>query len=428
VHKREQRNAFAERERKMEEKYLVMVDASDNHNKFYKMLPDSVGSTFKVEYGRVGARPATRIYPASEFNNKYQEKIRKGYLDKTDLHKTVETLVTSQNKYRAIEDNEVRELIDKMLSWADIVIKKNYAVSEDQVNQDAIDRAQNILNKLAVYDKSVRGFNTLLQELFSVIPRAMRSVDKMLASEKTDYPEIIAREQALLDTMAGKVNTAPPRKNAIESTNTSNNVNLTILEANDLNIRQCTKEEITTIREYLDSETNARFIKAWHCENKHTRQKFDAYIKQHKIRRSGIKFLYHGSRNNCYWNIIKQGLKIRPTQKVTRAGKMFGTGLYFAPKAKKSVGYTDSGFWAKRTGSANYSNSTVLLLVFKVAMGKTKDIHVWNSSCSKLDESTVRNQGYDSVFAHEGTSLRNDECIVYNDDACTLSYIIELAS
>ena len=71
---------------------------------------------------------------------------------------------------------------------------------------------------------------------------------------------------------------------------------------------------------------------------------------------------------------------------------MFGTGLYFAPKAKKSVGYTDSGFWAKRTGSANYSNSTVLLLAFK------------------------------------GTSLRNDECIVYNDDACTLSYIIELAS
>lgn len=212
MHKREQRKAFAERERKMEEKYLVMVDASDNHNKFYKMLPDSVGSTFKVEYGRVGARPATRIYPASEFNNKYQEKIRKGYLDKTDLHKTVETLVTSQNKYRAIEDNEVRELIDKMLSWADIVIKKNYAVSEDQVNQDAIDRAQNILNKLAVYDKSVRGFNTLLQELFSVIPRAMRSVDKMLASEKTDYPEIIAREQALLDTMAGKVNTAPQEK------------------------------------------------------------------------------------------------------------------------------------------------------------------------------------------------------------------------
>ena len=107
---------------------------------------------------------------------------------------------------------------------------------------------------------------------------------------------------------------------------------------------------------------------------------------------------------------------------------MFGTGLYFAPKAKKSVGYTSSGFWASRTGSANYSSNSVLLLVFKVAMGKTKDIQVWNSACSTLDEASVRQQGYDSVFAHQGASLRNDECIVYNDDACTLSYIIELAS
>ena len=407
----------------MEEKYLVMVDAIDNHNKFYKMMPDSSGTTFKVEYGRVGARPATRVYPAHEFENKLQEKLRKGYKDQTNLHRTAQVILTTQNKYKAIEDDEIRQLVDKMLSWADLVIKKNYTVSEDQVNQDAIDKAQSILNQLTTIT-NVSSFNRQLEKLFSVIPRAMKNVDEMLAAKPGDFAEIITREQALLDTMAGKVTNIPSHTKNIGNSNS----NSTILEANGLEIRKCSSKEIKSIRDHLDPETNQRFLNAWHCENKETRKKFDEYIKAHKISKSGIKFYYHGSRNNCYWNIFRQGLKIRPTQKVTRAGKMFGTGLYFAPKAKKSVGYTDSGFWARRTGSANYSNNTVLLMVFKVAMGKQKDIHFWDSSCSLLDEKSVNRQGYDSVFAHEGRDLRNDECIVYNDDACTLSYIIELAN
>ncbi len=405
----------------MEEKYLVMVDASDNHNKFYKMIPEQSGITFKVEYGRVGARPATRVYPAGEFYNKYQEKLRKGYQDQTDLHKTAQVILTNQSKYKAIEDDEIRKLVDKMLSWADLVIKKNYTVSEDQVNQDAIDRAQRILNQLTTVS-AVHRFNSLLQELFSVIPRAMKNVDEMLASVPSDFSEIITREQALLDTIAGKVSNSPT---ITETKNIADKSGTTILEANNLAIRKCGKEELNTIKEHLDPETRARFLNAWHCENKDTRERFDAYVKKHGIKRSGIKYYYHGSRNNCYWNIFRQGLKIRPTQKVTRAGKMFGTGLYFAPKAKKSVGYTDSGFWAMRTGSANYSNNTVLLMVFKVAMGKSLDLTCANSS---LTESSVRRMGYDSVFAHEGPQLRNDECIVYNDDACTLSYIIELSN
>ena len=409
----------------MEEKYLVMVDACSNHNKFYKMMPDSSGATFKVEYGRVGARPATRVYPASDFNSKLQEKLRKGYQDQTDYHTTATVILTAQNNYKAIEDDEIRKLVDKMLTWADLVIKKNYTVSEDEVNQDAIDRAQRILNNLTYISESVYEFNRNLQELFAVIPRQMKDVDKMLAKKPADFPEIIIREQVLLDTMSGKAIKGPKIS---QTQKNGGNGTMTILEANNLEIRKCSRKEIQSIKEHLDPETKDRFLNAWHCENKDTRERFDAYIKKHKIGRSGIKYYYHGSRNNCYWNIFKQGLKIRPTQKVTRAGKMFGTGLYFAPKAKKSVGYTDSGFWAKRTGSANYSNNTVLLMVFKVAMGKSKDIHSWDSSCSSLDEAKVRRQGYDSVFAHEGVSLRNDECIVYNDDACTLSYIIELAN
>ncbi|MBP3783843.1 MAG: WGR domain-containing protein [Butyrivibrio sp.] len=402
----------------VEEKYLIMVDPCDNHNKFYRMIPLPNGK-FRAEWGRVGANAQSREYDQKFFYDKYQEKIRKGYTDQTDLHTSAKTILTAQSKYRDIDDNEIRILVDKMLAWADQVIKKNYTVSADEVNQDAIDKAQSILNAMTTVS-SLPQFNRYLNELFLIIPRQMKDVNEMTAKSSSEFSEIITREQALLDTMAGKVGKTHPDIKSVKAGNTQG---MTILEANGLSIRQCDQKEKDEVRSHLDPETAGRFLNCWHVENEATRKRFDAYCKKYKIGKRGIKFYYHGSRNANYWNIFKQGLMIRPTQKVTRAGAMFGSGLYFAPKAKKSVGYTDSGFWAARTGSATYSNKTVLLTVFKVAMGKQMDISAANSS---LTETKVRSMGYDSVFAHAGTQLRNDECIVYNDDACTICYIIEL--
>ena len=402
----------------MEEKYLIMVDAFDNHNKFYRIIPLPNGK-FRAEWGRVGATAQSREYDQKFFWDKYNEKIRKGYTDQTDLHKSATKIVTASSKYRDIDEDEVRILVDKMLAWADQVIKKNYTVSADEVNQDAIDRAQSILNRMTMAT-SVMQFNRYLNELFLVIPRKMVNVDEALASRDSDFSEIITREQQILDTMSGKVIGSKPD---IKPVKTGNTKGMTILEANGLSIRTCSDSEKAEVKSHLDPETQGRFLNCWHVENEATRKKFDAYCKKYKIGKRGIKFYYHGSRNANYWNIFKQGLMIRPTQKVTRAGAMFGTGLYFAPKAKKSVGYTDSGYWAGRTGSATYTSKTVLLTVFKVAMGKQMDITCADPS---LTEAKIKNMGYDSVFAHAGVQLRNDECIVYSDDACTISYIIEL--
>lgn len=402
----------------MEEKYLIMVDPCDNHNKFYRMTPLPDGK-FRAEWGRVGANAQSRVYDQRFFREKYDEKLRKGYTDQTELHKSAAKIITFQSKYKNIEEDEIRILVDKMLAWADQVIKQNYTVSADEVNEDAIDKAQDILNRM-INSVSVYQFNNYLNELFLVIPRQMRDVYEMTAKDASEFPEIITREQQLLDTMAGKVlNTTP---NAVFQKDDVTNGE-TILEANGLSIRACDEKEKEMVKSHLDPESQRRFINCWHVENLSTREKFDAYCKKHEIKGNGIKFYYHGSRNANYWNILRQGLMIRPTQRVTRAGAMFGAGLYFAPKAKKSLGYTDSGFWASMTGSARRSSKTVLLTVFKVAMGKQMDISTADPS---LTEAKIRGKGYDSVFAHAGTQLINDECIVYNDDACTISYIIEL--
>jgi poly [ADP-ribose] polymerase len=64
--------------------YLLMVTSDENHNKFYRMIPN--GSEFTVEYGRVGNDyVATDSYPISMWDKKLNEKLKKGYIDQTRL-------------------------------------------------------------------------------------------------------------------------------------------------------------------------------------------------------------------------------------------------------------------------------------------------------------------------------------------------------
>ena len=62
---------------------LIMV-TGNNNNKFYKMH-DRGDGTFDATFGRVGASGQTTSYPISKWDQKYNEKIRKGYRDVTEL-------------------------------------------------------------------------------------------------------------------------------------------------------------------------------------------------------------------------------------------------------------------------------------------------------------------------------------------------------
>ena len=92
----------------MEEKspvYLVMV-TTNNNNKYYRMIPH--GDTFEAEYGRVGASCQHASYSMSQWNKKYNEKIKKGYVDQTHL---VQDLIQKEKPkgkdgYKEIENKE----------------------------------------------------------------------------------------------------------------------------------------------------------------------------------------------------------------------------------------------------------------------------------------------------------------------------------
>ena len=89
--------------------YLLMV-TRNNNNKYYKMIPH--GDIFEVEYGRVGATCQHASYSMSQWDKKYKEKIKKGYVDQTHLVQDLiqKEPVKSNDGYKKIENKVIAGL------------------------------------------------------------------------------------------------------------------------------------------------------------------------------------------------------------------------------------------------------------------------------------------------------------------------------
>lgn len=390
--------------------HLVCV-TSVNNNKYYDMR-DCGDGTFEVTYGRIGATKNFAHYPISKWNSIYKQKINKGYEDMTDMVATKK--VVSVEKYKPIEDKGIASLIEYLREKARDTVKKNYTIGADSVTPVMISSAQSILNRLSFMDFSVREFNDKLLELFTVIPRQMTDVSCFLAANKNDFEKIIHREQELLDVMAGQGG-----GNTVEVKETGDE-NQTVLEAFGLEFSPATDKDIEIIKKQLGKECEHLFYKAWRVENVATRKKFKAFCKGKG--RITKKLFWHGSRTENWWSILRTGLVLRPTNAVIN-GKMFGYGLYFAPRAKKSVGYTSlrGSYWAG--GQSQFG----FMALYEVVYGKPYNV-TNNSGCSDMSYEKLQRvaPGCSSLHAHAGSVLKNDEIIVYKEDQVTIKYLVEL--
>lgn len=402
-------------------KYLVMVTANNN-NKFYKMIPK--GNTVEIQYGRLGsANFQTRSYPISQFDKKYNEKIRKGYKDHTELiEETVELSKSGNNtEYKPISDEAVKTIVERLMQMARDTIDANYKISSEAVTMKMVDKAQQILNYLSKVTDAKK-FNESLIDLFEVLPRKMNYVPDYLAVDSNNFSEIISREQGLLDVMRGQVKT-DNTKSDINETSVEKS-QLTILEDLNLSIREVTADEEKHIKSSLRS-LSGKYIRAWRVVNDETQNKFDNYL--HEIGNDKeIKELWHGSRNENWWSIFKTGLVLRPTNAVI-TGKMFGYGLYFAPVAAKSMGYTSI------SGSrwANGNSSSGFLAIYDVIYGDPylidKDYYSYNG-LNKIDYNDLqkRKSGAHCLHALKNAGLREEEIIVYKEEQCTIKYLVEI--
>lgn len=397
-------------------RYLVMVTASANNNKYYRQIPN--GDTWTAEYGRVGSSPQRRTYPMSQWESKYREKIKKGYVDQTDLTEDLIQIEKPKqnNKYKEIENKVIAEIVERLQSMARKAISDNYTVSSNKVTQAMVDEAQNILTSLLSV-KSTSNFNEILLRLFTTIPRKMSNVKSFLANSESDFASIIDKEQNLLDVMRGQV-VQHQVVDVVQEDSKQND--FTILEQLGLEFEECTNSDIAVIKTTLGSCAD-KFYRAWKVKNLRTQQRYDQFVKDNNIKNT--KLLFHGSRNENWWSIINSGLVLKPTNAVI-TGKMFGYGIYYAPKARKSLGYTSlsGSYWAKGNSNSGF------MALMDVAYGKPYDVYSFDSKYYNFNYEELQRacNGANCLHAHEGSMLRNDEIIVYKEDQCTIRYLIEI--
>lgn len=401
--------------------YLIKVEADANNNKFYQMQ-ENPDNTFTATYGRVDHTSATKTYPMSKWDTIYKQKLGpKGYKDVTTYHAQVsDSGQPQQEKHIVHESPLVVEMFTQLRNAAKQSFAKNYSVTNiGSVTQMMIDDAQAKLNLLADQLDMARWeqFNKTLEELFTIIPRRMdgKVKDYKLRISQFDdalnasAKELLTKEQGLLDVVRGQVYT----------TGTAEVVQENLLDVLGIKAAPPDADEIAMIKQKL-GDISSQFQSAIRVAHMPTLQRFDA---NNQTMVNNLWLEWHGSRTENWLSILKTGLMLYPTAaKIT--GKMFGYGLYMAPKARKSLGYTsiNNSYWAGGRDRFGY------LALFHINMGRMLAVRHHEYSHKSLNAQKMTQMGYDSLYAHGGYDLRNDEMIVYSEPQVTVGYLVRVGS
>ena len=400
---------------------MVMVTEANN-NKYYNLFEQGDG-TFKVEYGRVEASAQHASYPMSQWDTKYREKLKKGYKDITELYAIEEdedvdiTTTTKVDPTFISNDTYVKNLIEDLQRYANKTVTQNYKVSTKSVTQKMVDEAQLIIDKIATTYKSnytKEDLNALLLELFMIIPRKMGNVKDYLVDEnatKDTISKLIDNEQSVLDSLAGQVSIQQPKKEVLVEEEKDKKLGL--LDSMGIEMSHVTDAATIAMVKKLMGDSADKFSRLFEVKNHVTEKRYNS------IKIENEELLWHGSRNQNYFSLLQQGLLIRPSGVATN-GAMFGNGGYLANRSRKSIGYTSlsGSYWVSG------SESKAFLLLFAANLGKKKDVHEHTSECYNFNARTIA--PYDSVHAHAGKSLLNDEIIIYDERRTNMRYLVEI--
>lgn len=414
-------------------KKLVCVTA-DNNNKYYHMY-EQTDNTFKVVYGRIQGSAVEHSYPIKDWDKIYRTKTKKGYEDITHLYtEEIEEQLNETDdvtKIADIQNSLVKQLIEDLQAYANKTIKENYTVSQSEVTQLQVDEAQSVINTIVTLidnNTSCIELNEQFLKLYRIVPRRMANVkDHLVSCDNSDnysienVQKMIDSEQKLLDVMIGQVESIKKQKELSKSSEkTQNSKPANILDALGLTIDVAKDEEVNIIKKMMGP--NAKQLKkAFRIINNKTEDVFNNHLKKSKNKTT--EMFWHGSRNENWFNIIQSGLLIRPAGAIT-TGSLLGNAVYFANKAQKSIGYTSlsGSYWARGGSNKAY------LAIYEVHVGNQKHIKDYDPSWNNLTYATIQMDNYDSVFAHGGSYLRNDEITIYNISQSTIRYLIEIGN
>jgi poly [ADP-ribose] polymerase len=132
------------------------------------------------------------------------------------------------------------------------------------------------------------------------------------------------------------------------------------------------------------------------------------------FKKANVIPLFHGTRTENLTGILKKGLLIRPSG-VVLCGSMYGNGIYKSSNSSKSINYSSiqNSYWAK--GSANKA----YLFISDSALGNT---YIAKHSGNYTAKSIHPNH---SIWAKAGSSVINDEMILFSTNQHNLKYLLE---
>jgi len=250
---------------------LIKVEPNSNNNKFYNMTDLGDGS-FRAEWGRVGQKGQSQIYGMGQWDKKYREKTsKKGYRDVSEL-----VTESKSSDLVPLKDPELDKLFNFLMTCSRQAIASNYVTESKDVTQIQVDEAQEILNELSkmVDDPQVDNINTMLTDLYSVIPRKMKRVKDHLFNDGDEVErlqQILSDEQDLLDVMAQSVT---QNQTQIDSDQDKQDI-LEILGIEAWHVTS--DEEIQKVKRMMGRDSG-RFRRLFKVVNRQTQAKFDRWM------------------------------------------------------------------------------------------------------------------------------------------------------
>ena len=384
------------------ERYLV------SGNKGYVLSPieDENGIiSFNAVYGNSDeilsgkGKSVKSPYPITEFWVKYYEKLAKGYKDRSRIlslsRKSLADNDAGQELFNALYNDAKSHLPVSSLA------NRLRNIDKISLTEVQIAKAWKVFRQLKKA-KRFKTFRTVYLTLASILPKTCLADDVTVAT--------MERKDSLFREIDS---TLSDMENIVACKSSFADCGVTINKAD--------KAETERVKALLSSDIASRVEAVYTVSNPVKTERFNSYCARRNI--TTTKELWHGSRNENWLSIIKNGLRLHPNASIT--GKMFGDGIYFAPEAKKSYGYTScqGTYWAN--GSSTYGFMGLFTTAYGTPCHDDNRFYRYNSNPQKA--LTRMKCGCLHALASR-TSLRHDEIVFYHEDAVMLSYLVKIKS
>lgn len=410
---------------------LIMTEVGTNNNKWWtgQLFDDD---TVKATWGRVGYSGDSGEWSGGDsyLSKKVKEKLKKGY---TEL-KTIGAVTSSLSSGVTVKNSDLQQIartqlikssnptlerlikrfvdanVHKITSSTQITYNSTtglFATPLGIVTIEGLTEARDLLAQLAPMIRSHKfGSNTdaLLSKYLRLIPQHL-GMGRFSTETVIPDDNAIQKQNDLIDSLESSYQAT--QNNSTPAPNKDNKPQEQVFRV-DLEVLTDQSERARLDRYF---ETSKKRMHGY--DNVRVREIFKVTIHDmangFERKTVPIKEVFHGtSQANCL-SILKSGLKVSPPSTAAIAGKMFGNGIYGAINSTKSLGYT-YGRWGQSSGG-----DAGWLFICDFAMGK---IYETQYSCGKPS-------GHDSVWAKAGTSLHNDELIVYRNNQVNIKYLLE---